>query len=80
MSRPNENRVRRVIHVLPATDATLQTLAVKHGTFGRAIDAALGTRNPKAGRAAGAGVRANRADSKRKKYNGETSDSSGGRA
>ena len=53
MSRPHENRVRRVVHVLPVTDARLQKLASKHGTFGRAIDAVLGV-SP-SGRAAGAG-------------------------
>ena len=53
MSRPNEHRVRRVVHVLPVTDARLQKLAAKHGALGRAIDALLGV--SLAGRAAGAG-------------------------
>ena len=42
MSRPCENRVRRVVHVLPVADARLRKLAVKHGTLGRAVDALVG--------------------------------------
>jgi hypothetical protein len=64
MSRPCENRVRRVIHILPVTDTQLQKLAEKHGTLGRAIDAAIGVSS--AGRAAGAGVGRKRPASKRK--------------
>ena len=56
MSRPHENRIRRVVHVLPVTDAHLQKLAEKHGTFGRAIDAMLGVPWSAGRRGAGRGA------------------------
>ena len=42
MSRPHENRVRVVCHVLPVADARLRKLAIVHGTLGRAVDALVG--------------------------------------
>lgn len=68
MSRPCENRIRRVVHVLPVTDARLQKLAEKHGAFGRAIDALLGVSLAGSG---GAGGRKRVAAKRRKAPNDE---------
>lgn len=42
MSRPNENRVRVVAHVLPETERRWRALAAKAGTLGKVADSWAG--------------------------------------